>query len=54
MVAEGASYIDAVTHWCETRGVEPEVGAELVDKNPLIKIRLQMEAEGLRLLRLSE
>jgi hypothetical protein len=51
MVGDGASYIDAVTHWCAIHNLEPEVGAELVEKNPIVKLKIQMEAETLRLLR---
>jgi hypothetical protein len=51
MTLSGASYIDAVLRWCESKGVDPEVGAELIDKYPVIKARVQMEAEDLCLLR---
>lgn len=51
MVAAGATYIDAVTTWCKVKNVEPEVGAELVQMYPLVRTRLQMEAEQLCLVR---
>lgn len=51
MVIGGASYLDAVTEWCTKRRLEPEVGAELVLRHPQIQMRLQMEAEGLALVK---
>lgn len=51
MVRAGASYIDAVTSWCVSRGLEPEAGAELAKKHPLIMQRIQMEAECLSLVK---
>ena len=51
IVAGGASYIDAVSSWCALNGVEPEVGADLVQAHPLIRDRIQMEAECLNLVK---
>jgi len=51
MVRGGASYIDAVNHWCASRGLEPEAGADLVLNFPEIRERLQLEAENLSLLK---
>lgn len=51
MVEGGSSYVDAIVRWCEDRGLEPEVGAEMAQKFPLIRSRLQMEAEDLRLIK---
>jgi hypothetical protein len=51
MVKGGATYMDSIVRWCGDRGLEIEVGAELVDQFPLVKSRLQMEAEGLNLMK---
>lgn len=51
MVRGGASYIDAVTTWCQSQGLEPEAGADLVKRHPVVAMRLQMEAESMSLLR---
>jgi hypothetical protein len=51
MVKRGASYLDAIVEWCESRGIEVEVGAELVAKSPLLLSRIQLEAEDINLLK---
>ena len=53
MVQKGGTYIDSVVRWCADRGLEIEAGAELIAQFPLIKARLQMEAEDLSLLKKS-
>jgi hypothetical protein len=45
------SYLDAVLTWCEARGLEPEVGAELVKRSAPLKGKIQSEAEDLRFLK---
>lgn len=45
------SYMDAVLAWCETRGLEPEVGAELVKRSKPLMSKIQLEAEDLRFLK---
>jgi hypothetical protein len=44
------SYMDAVLKWCEDRGFEPEIGAELVKKSKPLAAKIQNEAEDLRFL----
>jgi hypothetical protein len=44
-------YMDAVLLWCETRGLEPEVGADMVRKSSQIKLKIQVEAEDLNLMK---
>jgi len=43
-------YMDAVLHFCETKGVEMETIASIIKSNPSIKSKVQEEAEGLHLL----
>jgi hypothetical protein len=45
------SYMEAVLHWCEKRGLEPEVGAELVKRSKPLLSKIQLEAEDLRFLK---
>jgi hypothetical protein len=45
------SYMEAVLLWCDKRGLEPEVGAELVRKSAPLKGKIQCEAEELRFLK---
>jgi hypothetical protein len=40
-------YIDAVILWCETNGVEVEYAANLIKKNQVLKLKIQIEAENL-------
>ena len=51
MVKGGATTLDAVLRWCADRDIEIEVGAELIAQNPLLKSRLQMECETLKLVK---
>lgn len=47
------TYMDAVLLWCDGRGLEPEVGAELVKRSAPLKAKIQAEAEDLRFLKKS-
>lgn len=40
-------YIDAVIMWCEKNSIELEFIANIIKKDPLIKSKIQNEAEGL-------
>lgn len=40
-------YIDAVILWCDTNGVEVEYAANLIKKNQVLKMKIQIEAENL-------
>lgn len=44
------SYIEAVELWCDRNGKDIIVGADLVKKSPIIKSKIQVEAEDLNLL----
>lgn len=40
-------YMDAVVHYCEGRGIEIETAAAIIKSNPMIKAKIQNEAETL-------
>jgi hypothetical protein len=44
------SYIEAVECWCDQNNKDIIVGADLVKKSPVIKLRIQAEAEELNLI----
>jgi hypothetical protein len=44
-------YIDAVVLWCETNKIEIEFIAALIKKDPVMKSKLQVEAENLNILK---
>lgn len=46
-------YIDAIIMWCEKNNLEIEYAAEIIKKNPLIKSKVQYEAENLNFLQKS-
>jgi hypothetical protein len=46
-------YIDAVVLWCETNKIEIEFIANLIKKDPVMKSKLQNEAENLNILKRS-
>ena len=43
-------YIDAVVFWCEKNNLEIEFAADLIKGHPLIKSKIQIEAENLHFL----
>jgi hypothetical protein len=47
MVSRGFEYIDAITTYCEKRGVDIEVASSMVKALPKLKHKLQIEAENL-------
>jgi hypothetical protein len=47
---KGVSYIEAVELWCDRNGKDITVGADLVKKSPVIKSKIQAEAEELNLI----
>lgn len=49
--AANLSYMDAVLHWCETRGVEFEVGGEMVKRHASIRNKIRDEARKLNCVR---
>ena len=51
-VAEtGADYIDAVISYCERFNIEPETLGEIISKNPVLKSKIQLEAEALHFIK---
>lgn len=44
-------YIDAVVDYCERNKIEIEYVASIIKKDPVIKSRIQAEAEGLNILK---
>lgn len=44
-------YIDAVVLWCENNKLEVEYAASLIRKDPVIKEKIQVEAENLNILK---
>jgi hypothetical protein len=44
-------YIDAVVLWCEKNKLEVEYAASLIRKDPVIKEKIQVEAENLNILK---
>ena len=44
-------YVDAVVHWCETNKFEVEYAASIIKKDPVIKAKIQVEAENLNILK---
>jgi hypothetical protein len=39
------SYMDAVIHWCEKKGLEYEVGGDLVKRHASIRTKVREEAK---------
>jgi len=46
-------FIDAVIHWCERNNLEVEYAASLIEKDMVIKSKIQAEAENLNYLKKS-
>ena len=44
-------YIDAVVFWCEKNNLEIETAAYWIKKYPVMKSKLQVEAENLNILK---
>ena len=38
-------YVDAIVSWCEKNGVEVEYAASIIKKDPVLRSKLQVEAE---------
>lgn len=51
IVAGGSKYLDAILRWSDEKGVEMDYVAALIDENPVIKAKLQREAEDLNFLK---
>jgi len=46
-------YIDAIVHYCEKSGLEIEFLASVIKKDPVMKSKLQFEAENLNFMKKS-
>jgi hypothetical protein len=44
-------YIDAITTWCEKNNLDIEVIANIIKKDPVLKSKLQADAENLNYLK---
>lgn len=44
-------YIDAVVHWCNKNNIEVETVASWIKKDPVLKSKIQEEAETLNILK---
>ena len=44
-------YIDAVVIWCENNGLEVETAAFWIKKDPVMKAKIQNEAEDLNIIK---
>lgn len=44
-------YIDAVVFWCEKNNLEIETAAYWIKKDPVMKSKIQLEAENLNVLK---
>jgi len=44
-------YIDAIVMWCEKNNLEVEIVANWVKKDPVLKSKVQAEAENLNVLK---
>jgi Phage late-transcription coactivator len=51
MCRNNVDYIDAVITWCERNNVDVEVLAGVIKKDPVIKSKLQADAENLNFLK---
>ena len=50
---KNVDYIDAIIMWCDKYNLEVEYVAELIKKHPLMKSKVQYEAENLNFLQKS-
>lgn len=48
---KGTEYIDAVVSWCDKNKIELEFVAGYIKKDPVLKSKLQEEAENLNILK---
>lgn len=47
----GIEYIDAAIKWCEQHNIEVEYAAQLIKKDPVLKAKIQAEAENLNIIK---
>ena len=44
-------YIDAIVTWCEKHNIEVEYVAGIIKKDPVLRSKLEVEAEGLNIIK---
>ena len=49
--SKNMEYVDAVVHWCEVNKLEVEYAASIIKKDPVIKAKIQVEAENMNILK---
>jgi hypothetical protein len=49
--SKNIEYIDAIVLWCEKNKIEVEYAANLIKKDPVIKSKIEIEAENLNILK---
>jgi hypothetical protein len=50
-LSKNMEYIDAVVYWCEKNKFEVEYAAALIKKDPVIKSKIEAEAENLNIIK---
>lgn len=50
-LSKNIEYIDAVVFWCERHNLEIEYAADLIKTNPVLKSKIQTEAENLNFIK---
>lgn len=50
-IDKNIEYIDAVVFWCEKNNLEVETAAYWIKKDPVMKSKIQLEAENLNVLK---
>lgn len=48
---KNVEYIDAIVFWCERNKLEVETAAYWIKKDPVMKSKIQVEAENLNILK---
>jgi len=49
-IETGGNYIDVIVEYCQRNNIEIETAAAIIKSSPLIKSRVQIEAENLNIL----
>jgi len=49
--SKNLDYIDAVIFWCQKNNLEVEYAANMIKKDPVLKSKMQTEAENINVLK---
>lgn len=49
--SKSIDYIDAIVFWCQRNNVDVEYAANMIKKDPVLKSKIQIEAENLNVLK---